>query len=147
MMVCGPCSWRSSAGSIAGPAVTATLAERIGVPNLLLLHQPDDTAVEARYELVDVVVSSSLRGKPRATVTLRMDGSDRSEEADGDGIVDEADETVQLALGAPTNATAGAILAHTFTINDDEIEILVTTLHEAIDAAAAASLPDGRGAR
>jgi 2-isopropylmalate synthase len=59
----------------------------------------DDTAVEARYELVDVAVSSSLRGKPRAKVTLRMDGAERSVDAEGDGIVDACYHAIRQLTG------------------------------------------------
>jgi 2-isopropylmalate synthase len=48
----------------------------------------DDSDVSARFEIVDLAVSSSLHGKPQAAVTLRIDGVERVAEADGDGIVD-----------------------------------------------------------
>jgi 2-isopropylmalate synthase len=48
----------------------------------------EDTAVKARFEIVDLAVSSSLHGKPHAAVTLRIDGKERVAEAEGDGVVD-----------------------------------------------------------
>jgi 2-isopropylmalate synthase len=48
----------------------------------------EDSAVTARFEIVDLAVSSSLHGRPQAAVTLRIDGVERVAEAMGDGVVD-----------------------------------------------------------
>ena len=42
----------------------------------------------AYYELVDLEVASSMKGAPRAKVTVAIDGVPRTVESDGDGVVD-----------------------------------------------------------
>jgi 2-isopropylmalate synthase len=48
----------------------------------------EESDVAARYELLDVHVSSSLNGAPRADVTVSVDGERRAVTSEGDGVVD-----------------------------------------------------------
>jgi 2-isopropylmalate synthase len=57
------------------------------------------TEAAARFELVDVNCSSSLRGMPTATVTLHVEGAPRSARAGGDGMVDACYRAITEATG------------------------------------------------
>jgi len=59
----------------------------------------EDSDVGRRYELTDVSVSSSLSGVPRATVTVSIDGRERSAEATGDGAVDACYRAIKDVTG------------------------------------------------
>ena len=51
----------------------------------------------AHFELVDVVCDSSLQGKPRAKVRVKVDGEERTAESDGDGMVDACYRAIKQA--------------------------------------------------
>jgi 2-isopropylmalate synthase len=59
----------------------------------------EESAVAARFELVDVAISSSLHGKPHAAVTLKVDGKQRVAESDGDGVVDACYRSIRDLTG------------------------------------------------
>lgn len=59
----------------------------------------EESDVSARYELVDVVVRSSLSGTPSATVTMSIDGESCSNESGGDGIVDACYRAIKRLAG------------------------------------------------
>ncbi|MEM8594249.1 MAG: 2-isopropylmalate synthase [Pseudomonadota bacterium] len=67
------------------------------------------------YQLVDVQASTKMGDKPKASVTLSLDGKDQSAEAEGDGAVDAAFKAVRqlinhdarLTLYSVNNITAG----------------------------------------
>jgi 2-isopropylmalate synthase len=52
-----------------------------------------------RYELVDVSVTSSSAAAPHAKVRMRIDGVDREDEANGDGMVDACFKAIAHLVG------------------------------------------------
>lgn len=56
--------------------------------DILAIANEESRRTADTFELVDVTVSSSTRTEPRAEVTLRVSGEERSAEANGDGMVD-----------------------------------------------------------
>ncbi|RMF19264.1 MAG: 2-isopropylmalate synthase [Deltaproteobacteria bacterium] len=59
----------------------------------------EESGVGNTFELVDLEVSSSLSGGPRARVRVNADGAMREAEADGDGIVDACYRAIKEATG------------------------------------------------
>jgi 2-isopropylmalate synthase len=51
------------------------------------------------YELIDVAVSSSLGGTPRASVTISVDGERRTADTNGDGVVDACYRAIKEVSG------------------------------------------------
>jgi 2-isopropylmalate synthase len=56
--------------------------------DILAIANEESRRTADTFELVDVAVSSSTRTEPRAEVTLRVSGEERSAESSGDGMVD-----------------------------------------------------------
>ncbi len=59
----------------------------------------EDTDEEARFQLVDVKVSSALNDGPQAVVTVSIGGVPKTVEAGGDGIVDACYRAIREAVG------------------------------------------------
>jgi len=71
--------------------------------DILAIANEETRRIADTFELVDVTVSSSTRTEPRAEVTLRVGGQERSAEASGDGMVDACYKAIyKIAELSPT---------------------------------------------
>src|SRR5262245_7354525 len=67
--------------------------------DLLALVADPGARVPARYELLDLSVTSSAAAAPHAQVRMRVDGSERAESASGDGMVDACFKAIARIVG------------------------------------------------
>jgi len=65
---------------------------------LALVAEPGARAA-ARYELLDLSVTSSTSAAPQARVRMRVDGAEREESASGDGMVDACFKAIARIVG------------------------------------------------
>ncbi len=65
---------------------------------LALVAEPGGRAT-ARYELLDLSVTSSTTRAPKAQVRMRIDGAERDEAAEGDGMVDACFKAIARLVG------------------------------------------------
>lgn len=110
--------------------VTAQLSATYGAP--VTVPYTVDAASTATQGTDYTITASPLvipAGQPSGAITITVTG---------DGV-DEPDETVVVVMGAPTNATLGAITTHTATITDDDDPPTVTL------GAAPASIAEAAG--
>ena len=59
----------------------------------------EETDVRRHFELVDLSVSSVLKGRPHASVTVGIDGKEVVAESSGDGVVDACYSAIKAATG------------------------------------------------
>ncbi len=67
--------------------------------DILALVNEEARRTPEAFELVDMKVTSSTRATPRAEVTLRVKGAERTAESDGDGMVDACFKALYRAAG------------------------------------------------
>ena len=67
--------------------------------DLLALVADSGARTAARYELLDLSVTSSTAAAPRARVRMRIDGAEREEGAEGDGMVDACFKAIARIVG------------------------------------------------
>lgn len=73
----------------------------------------EETEGASRYELVQVEVASSLNSQPTATVTIRIDGEDKTLSAAGDGVVDACYKAIMTLAGVDPKLESYAVKAIT----------------------------------
>jgi 2-isopropylmalate synthase len=67
--------------------------------DLLALVADPGARTAARYELLDLSVTSSSTAAPQARVRMRVDGAEREVSADGDGMVDACFKAIAAIVG------------------------------------------------
>jgi 2-isopropylmalate synthase len=67
--------------------------------DLVALVADPAARVAARYELLDLSVTSSTSAAPQARVRMRVDGAERDEQATGDGMVDACFKAIARIVG------------------------------------------------
>src|SRR6185437_15137747 len=67
--------------------------------DILALANEESRRLPDAFELVDLKVTSSTRSEPRAEVTLRVSGEDRTADATGDGMVDARYQAIYRITG------------------------------------------------
>jgi len=67
--------------------------------DILALANEESRRLPDAFELVDLKVTSSTRSEPRAEVTLRVSGEDRTADATGDGMVDACYQAIYRITG------------------------------------------------
>jgi 2-isopropylmalate synthase len=67
--------------------------------DILALANEESRRLPDAFELVDLKVTSSTRSEPRAEVTLRVSGEDRTADAIGDGMVDACYQAIYRITG------------------------------------------------
>ncbi len=75
------------------------------------------TAISTDYSISNSPLTISA-GNTSADITLTI----------SDDNVDEADETVIVNMGTPTNATQGTIITHTATIQDNDVSLVINEI-------------------
>jgi 2-isopropylmalate synthase len=67
--------------------------------DLLALVAEAGARTGARYELLDLSVTSSTTAAPQARVRMRVDGAEREQAAEGDGMVDACFQAIARIVG------------------------------------------------
>jgi len=107
-------SFSTTSSSIAENGTTATLTVNLNTASGMMITVPYTLGGTAAQGMDYSITTSPLTftpGTTSQTITVTM----------MDDLVDEANETVIVTLGTPTNAGLGANQMHTLTITDDEV--------------------------
>jgi 2-isopropylmalate synthase len=91
----------------------ADLKKNVYDEDLLAIVTEEAVRTADRFELVDMQVSASTGKMPHAAVCLRVDGAERREESDGDGMVDACYKAIAKITGVSPKLERYAVKAIT----------------------------------
>ncbi|MFH1253067.1 MAG: Calx-beta domain-containing protein [Candidatus Uhrbacteria bacterium] len=112
-------SWTASSHSSAESAGTMTVTAQLSAVsgfNAIIPFTLSGTAIENTDYSITATPITITAGNTTANITITIT----------DDALDEANETVILTMGSPTNATQGATTVHTATVNDNDATPTVT---------------------